>query len=189
MSNTSVKPGRNDPCPCGSGNKYKRCCGLHTGAAASPHSLNPREIGALVALVDQERVSEAEHRSRALLAMHPDAGMLWKILGVALMRQGKDALHPLRRTAELMPHDGEAHGNLGAALHDLGRWDEALASLRRALAIQPNNVEALVDAADALRALGQAREAAALYQRALELSPPRRGTQQSGQCAAGAGPA
>jgi uncharacterized protein len=23
------KIGRNDPCPCGSGKKYKRCCGLH----------------------------------------------------------------------------------------------------------------------------------------------------------------
>jgi uncharacterized protein len=23
------KTGRNDPCPCGSGKKYKRCCGLH----------------------------------------------------------------------------------------------------------------------------------------------------------------
>lgn len=23
------KPGRNDPCPCGSGRKYKRCCGTH----------------------------------------------------------------------------------------------------------------------------------------------------------------
>jgi uncharacterized protein len=23
------KVGRNDPCPCGSGRKYKRCCGLH----------------------------------------------------------------------------------------------------------------------------------------------------------------
>jgi uncharacterized protein YecA (UPF0149 family) len=22
-----TKVGRNDPCPCGSGNKYKRCCG------------------------------------------------------------------------------------------------------------------------------------------------------------------
>ncbi len=22
-----VKTGRNEPCPCGSGNKYKRCCG------------------------------------------------------------------------------------------------------------------------------------------------------------------
>jgi hypothetical protein len=25
--NTDPTPGRNDPCPCGSGNKYKRCCG------------------------------------------------------------------------------------------------------------------------------------------------------------------
>ncbi len=23
-----TKPGRNDPCPCGSGKKYKKCCGL-----------------------------------------------------------------------------------------------------------------------------------------------------------------
>jgi uncharacterized protein YecA (UPF0149 family) len=22
-----AKPGRNDPCPCGSGKKYKQCCG------------------------------------------------------------------------------------------------------------------------------------------------------------------
>jgi hypothetical protein len=26
MSILRVKPGRNDPCPCGSGNKFKRCC-------------------------------------------------------------------------------------------------------------------------------------------------------------------
>lgn len=26
-----VKVGRNDPCPCGSGEKYKRCCGLGSG--------------------------------------------------------------------------------------------------------------------------------------------------------------
>jgi len=24
-------PGRNDPCPCGSGRKVKRCCGEHPG--------------------------------------------------------------------------------------------------------------------------------------------------------------
>jgi len=24
---TDEKPGRNDPCPCGSGKKYKQCCG------------------------------------------------------------------------------------------------------------------------------------------------------------------
>jgi uncharacterized protein YecA (UPF0149 family) len=26
---SSPKVGRNDPCPCGSGKKYKKCCGLH----------------------------------------------------------------------------------------------------------------------------------------------------------------
>ena len=26
---TGPKVGRNDPCPCGSGKKYKKCCGLH----------------------------------------------------------------------------------------------------------------------------------------------------------------
>ena len=26
---SAKKAGRNDPCPCGSGKKYKRCCGLH----------------------------------------------------------------------------------------------------------------------------------------------------------------
>lgn len=25
--NPAKKPGRNDPCPCGSGKKYKKCCG------------------------------------------------------------------------------------------------------------------------------------------------------------------
>jgi tetratricopeptide (TPR) repeat protein len=133
--------------------------------------LNPHEIGALVALVNQDRLSEAEHRARTLLGVNPNDGMLWKILSVALVRQGRDALQALRRTAELMPLDGEAHCNLGAALHDQGQWAAALASLQRALALQPRNVEALVDAANALRALGRAREAVPLYQRALEIEP------------------
>jgi tetratricopeptide (TPR) repeat protein len=133
--------------------------------------LSPQEITALVALVDQERLIEAEQHARKLLSVHPNAGMLWKILSVTLMRQGKDALRALRRTTELLPHDAEAHGNLGAALHDQAQWSEALASLRKTLEIQPYNVEALVDAADAMKALGRAREAVPLYQRALQRSP------------------
>ena len=27
------KVGRNDPCPCGSGKKYKKCCGANNGGA------------------------------------------------------------------------------------------------------------------------------------------------------------
>jgi tetratricopeptide (TPR) repeat protein len=137
-------------------------------ANAAPH---PREIGAIVTLLDRGDPGEAERRVAALLTVHPGAGILWKILGVALLRQGKDALHALRRATELLPRDGEAHGNLGAALHDRGQWPQALVSLRRALEIQPHNVEALVDAAGAMRALGRSAEAVPLYQRALQLNP------------------
>ncbi|MFI4890875.1 MAG: tetratricopeptide repeat protein [Steroidobacterales bacterium] len=143
----------------------------HDAATMKAATLNPGEIGTLIALVNQDRLGEAEQRSRALLEVHPNAGMLWKILGVALGRQGKDALPALRRTAELMPQDAEAHGNLGAALHDHRQWSEALVSLRRALEIRPTDVDAMLNAADSLRELGRVREAVPLYQRALQMSP------------------
>ena len=102
-----MKPGRNDPCPCGSGKKYKRCCGLKPAAVSAPQILSAHEIGALVAMIHEGRLSDAEDQARTLLEIHPDAGMLWKILSVALLRQGKDALPALRRAAELMPQDAE----------------------------------------------------------------------------------
>ena len=170
MHKPGIRPGRNDSCPCGSGKKYKHCCGLQT-AAAAPTTPTPLAIGSLVALVNQDRLHDAEHQARALLTTHPAAGMLWKILSVALVRQGKDALPALRRTAALMPNDVEAHRNLGSALHDQGQWAAALDSLRQVLVLRPGDVEALVDSANALRGLGRAREAVPLYQRALQKNP------------------
>jgi tetratricopeptide (TPR) repeat protein len=165
-----VNPGRNEPCPCGSGKKYKRCCGLEP-AAVRQETLNPREIGMLVALVNQNQLNEAEHGARTLLARHPNAGMLWKILSVTLLRQGKEALPALRRAAELLPDDGEAHGNLGAALHDRGQWAEALVSLAKALSIHPHDAQMLIYAGNATKALGRARDAVALYEQALRSNP------------------
>jgi hypothetical protein len=43
-NNMNEKPGRNDPCPCGSGKKYKKCCGLsvpHGGFIQTPESWFP----------------------------------------------------------------------------------------------------------------------------------------------------
>jgi tetratricopeptide (TPR) repeat protein len=169
-----MRPGRNAPCPCASGKKYKHCCGAPAAAVATAPAPDPKELGLLVGLVNQGRAGEAEVQAAALLHTHPDAGMLWKILGVALVRQGKDAVAALRRTAQLLPQDAEAHGNLGAALAARGAWEEALVSLRRALALQPRNAEALIDAANAERALGRPRAAVPLYQQALQIEPRSR---------------
>jgi tetratricopeptide (TPR) repeat protein len=134
-------------------------------------ALGAEEIGALVGLVNQGRVREAEGHARTLLAEHPDEGMVWKILSVALVHQGKDALAELRRTTELLPADGEAHRNLATAWRDRGQWAEALLSLRRALELQPHDADAFAEAADAMRALGRSVEAVPLYERALLLDP------------------
>lgn len=134
-------------------------------------SLSPQQIGALVGLIEQGRLSEAEARALDLLKTHPATGMVWKVLAVALVRQGKNALPALRRTAELMPRDAEAHGNLGSALLAAGQWSDALTALRRALELRPDDVEALAEAADATRALGRAEEAIGLYQQVLRLRP------------------
>src|ERR1700733_12910320 len=89
---------------------------LHAGA-----QLRPGDIAALVALANTGQHSAAERGARGLLSKHPRAGILVKILSVALLRQGKAALPELGEAALLLPDDAEAQGNLGAALCDLGR--------------------------------------------------------------------
>jgi tetratricopeptide (TPR) repeat protein len=171
---TAAKTGRNDPCSCGSGRKFKHCHGALPAvavAAAVRSPVTPQEIGALVALIEREGLAEAEEEALALLALHPSTGIVWKILSVALVRQGKEALRALRRTAELLPLDAEALRNLGALLHDRGEWAEALETLQRSLAIEPDNADAHLDAGDALRGLGRPSEAVPHYERALALNP------------------
>ncbi len=177
-----MKPGRNDPCPCGSGRKFKLCCGALPAAAAAPGRApdapgagppaQPQgSIAALGALVRQGRLAEAETQASLLLERSPDSGTLWKFIGVVRARQGRDALPALRRAVDLLPGDAEAHRNLGAVLKEQGRLEEALASLARVLEIEPQDLAVMIAAADCLCALGRAREAVPLYERALERNP------------------
>ncbi|MDD3852692.1 MAG: SEC-C metal-binding domain-containing protein, partial [Syntrophomonadaceae bacterium] len=54
MSNYKI--GRNDPCPCGSGKKYKKCCGLlgdNRGASLDPFERFNQNLVALKIKLDQ----------------------------------------------------------------------------------------------------------------------------------------
>ncbi|MGB6602666.1 MAG: tetratricopeptide repeat protein [Steroidobacteraceae bacterium] len=129
------------------------------------------DVTALVGVLRQGRLQDAESQARSLLGQYPDSGLLWKVLGVVLARQGREALPALRRAAGLLPADAEAHRNLAAVLKDLGQLPEALASLERSLEIEPRDSKVLVAAADCLCALGRPGEAVPLYERALERDP------------------
>lgn len=89
-----AKIGRNDPCPCGRGQKYKRCCLPRDEAAAAAEraAALAREtegvapatvIGAdddgldeasngVIDLIDADRLDEAEHAAQHLLEHYPD---------------------------------------------------------------------------------------------------------------------
>jgi len=139
---------------------------------------DPRDIDALVALLEAGRADEAECQARARLESLPTAGILWKVLGVAQRRQGKDALPALERTVQLLPRDAEAQANLTTALLDeaqslreRGRAAAAVPLYQRALALDPRAVAAENDLGNVLQELGRYDEAADAYRRAVALAP------------------
>ena len=164
--------GRNDPCPCGSGRKYKNCClGSNNGgllpsdaAAISSVSGNPRQ---LVAMYRAARFGELESCLRVLLEHSPQSGFLWGLLGATLQAQGRDGLLALQRATFLLPRDFDAQTGLGVAFRQRGRLAEAADSFRRALALQPLDPGAQFNLGDALRMLGRFAEAEAYLRRFL----------------------
>jgi len=175
-----MNPGRNDPCPCGSGRKYKHCCGRgDSGSAAARDEAGAYNAQAAL-LQRQGRYDAAVTSYRKALAISPDVAELHFNLGTALHDQGRvdDAIACYRRALELKPGLVVAHNNLGNALAVCGKPDEAAASYARALAIAPGHVEARrnlaamhYNAANALRDRGDARAALERYRQALALRP------------------
>lgn len=114
-----AKPGRNDPCPCGSGNKYKRCClpkeeaAEHArfaraaveaaevaaarkqqelaafGAMQEEHDL-AEASNAVIALVRAGKLDEAEHAARELLVRFPEVHDGYDRLGMVYEARGQN---------------------------------------------------------------------------------------------------
>ncbi len=162
-------PGRNDPCPCGSGRRFKACCGRLPPEAVA--STDRADLRALAALLEQGRPAELESALQALLPRRPRDGALWQLLAAALRQQGKDALAPLTRAAQLMPLDASAHNNLGNGYADAHRSAEAEASYRQALELQPEFPEALHNLGNVLLDSGRTHDAVASYRSAVRLRP------------------
>jgi tetratricopeptide (TPR) repeat protein len=125
----------------------------------------------LVALINAARYVDLESKAHELLNLHPNAPVVWQALGLALARQGKDALQALKMAAQLVPNDAGVHNNLGNALGRLGQLDEAVASYRRALFLSQDFAEAHNNLGHALLDLGQPENAAASCRRAVDLKP------------------
>ena len=166
--------GRNEPCPCNSGKKYKKCCGQGPAGpplngAAHAASRPPLDLNALLALLRARRHAELETSVRRLLESHGGNGSLWKLLGAALFGQGKDHLPALETAAQLLPKDPEAHTNLGNALRARGRLEQAAARHRRAIELKGDHAEAHNNLGSVLKDLGRLDDAAMSFKAAIAI--------------------
>ena len=137
--------GRNDPCPCGSGKKFKHCCqGKSTlGAGAGVPDIVPPMPGTRHRLESLARTAQ----------QHWAAG------------KHVEAIGPLLEIAHHRPRSPEAHYELGLTFAKCGRFPEAVSRLRQAVALRPSFLPALVQLAAALEQSQETSEAQVVYRR------------------------
>ncbi len=137
-------PGRNEPCPCGSGLRYKRCHGLVTAAVESPMSGQAaNQCGSQ---------SDTESGWRAILGLNPhDAEALFCVGDLA--RNRGDLIEAIRHFELALvqaPANTAVLNNLGLTLEAAGRISEAEHQFRRASALAPDTFEFLANLAQNL---------------------------------------
>lgn len=76
-----------------------------------------------------------------------------------------------RRALAVTKDNAVTHVNLGTALGEKGRYDEAVEHWRAALEIQPNNLDALSNLGSVLALRGDTEEARGYLERALRMNP------------------
>ncbi len=184
------KIGRNDPCPCGSGKKYKQCCQMKKNVPVAENLENatvPQNLQAAAAHYQAGRLPQAEAIYRKIIKVepsHPDALHMLGVLdqqladwhynqGGAFHAQGKldEAVASYQQALALKPDFANAHYNLAIVFNEQGKLDEAVASCQQVIAFKPDFAEAHSNLGNALQAQGRVDEAVASHQKALALKP------------------
>src|SRR5262249_25545994 len=132
--------GRNAPCPCGSGRKYKHCCLQRQTSTVDIVLRHPAPaIGSggfedAVGLYGRGQVLEAEAACKFVLRVSPAHVGALRLAAKIAAERGRltEAVHLLTTATAAAPHDGGLHRELGELQIKLGRPHDALAILHRA---------------------------------------------------------
>jgi tetratricopeptide (TPR) repeat protein len=152
------QPGRNDPCPCGSGKKYKKCCLPREEAARSaarppggdenagePYvaELRPEldeQVDAVLERLELGAGRAVEPEIKALLEKYPGYHSTQFAMGVYLATVRQDyagSIPYFERAVEIFPPFPEAHFNLGNSARKTGDIPKAVRAYRAAMRYSP----------------------------------------------------
>ncbi len=173
---TSNKVGRNDPCPCGSGKKYKYCC-EQTGATPAQNQatgFSPQQaLQTAMAQHQAGNLALAETLYKQVLQALPNQPDALHLLGLIAKQKGdlKTAIQLMRKALNFNPNYVEAYVNLGATLQAQDNLNEAADCYRKAIALRPNYAEVHSNLGVVLKAQDNLHESAQSFVCALELNP------------------
>lgn len=194
------KYGRNDPCPCGSGKKYKRCCLRDTPdidarrfqSAQEFHQAghlpqakaiyqqilldapnHPDALHFLGVLANQEGSHESAIELIGRAIRTKPSSLMHYNLGLAQKAHGQleAAANSYRMAIALNPDYAEAHYNLGNVLHEQGLLDKAVACYRNAINCKPDYARAHCNLGNLLQEQGKSNDAVISYRNAISFKP------------------
>ena len=159
---------RNDPCPCGSGRRYKACHGALRPAPAAETATPGTLLERAQAAHQRGELHAAEQLYREVLARDPAEAVALHFLGVIHWQRGNfaEAEAPMRQSVAARPDLPPFRNNLGLLLRDLHRNREAIEAFEAAIAIDAGYLEARTNLGDTLLRNGEAEAAVAHLERA-----------------------
>lgn len=165
-------PGRNEPCPCGSGKKYKHCHLLSAPAAARPLPV-AQLVTTAIRAHEAGQLDQAEALYHQVLQAAPKHFDALHLLGVIAYQRGHMAQAGdfIRRALAIQPAAGPAYLHLGNVYQAQGQLEQAIGCFQKAIALQPDHAMAHFNLGNAYFAGAQPQQAYACYLKALRIAP------------------
>ena len=170
-----AKQTRNGLCHCGSGAKYKKCCGAISaqgavGPAPAPTAQDHYLRG--VQLLQSGQIAAA--KAMLLAAIHADETHFgaFHALGSALLQGGQfaQAAGILDRALALRPGSAAANHDLAMAYDRLNLHEEAIAAYRKAVDLEPGRAAAQLRLAELYVMYSRYEEASHCFDRAADVN-------------------
>ena len=173
----TAKIARNDPCPCGSGKKYKQCClashDQNTTSARTEAVDVAKAMQMAIAHHEAGRLLEADATCKHILETSPNYPDALHLQGMIAYQVGMlDVAEVLLNSAvEFGPKNADAHHNLGIVLMAQEKPDEAQKHFQKTVALQPKHGSGHFSLGNAYKAQDKLDEAINSYQKAVALTP------------------
>lgn len=163
-----TETGRNARCPCGSGKKFKHCCGAARAAPPQPGALSQA-----LQLIQQGQWATAKTMLTQLRKSQPGNATIPYLTGYAALQMGDpdQAQAEMGRAIALGLNDAAAFHHYGNALASLGRYADAASAFNNALGLKPDFLPARMHLANCRLELSDFAHAEQHYREVLQADP------------------